>query len=183
MHQLPPLRANELSACSAGITKSTDDGHTWSPPMAVRPRLAGTRARADCCTHARGALVRRRAKAATSPLASYDAKNAKLLWLQLRTWGVSICRLYFRSHCAIQFSTRYTDLSIRFYLHVSTKHTHTHTHTGRRVLTLSCPSMLSHRLAGATAQPHHLGWHSVTSTMRCLLRHMTLRTECRRTRM
>jgi hypothetical protein len=30
--QLPPLRATELAGCSAGVTKSTDDGHTWSAP-------------------------------------------------------------------------------------------------------------------------------------------------------
>ena len=35
-HQLPPLRANELAACSAGIAKSTDDGHTWSPPKILQ---------------------------------------------------------------------------------------------------------------------------------------------------
>ena len=109
------------------LTTATLGPHPWRCDLAWLER---EREPIAVHIHARGALVRRRAKAATSPLASYDAKNAKLLWLQLRTWGVSICRLYFRSHCAIQFSTRYTDLSIRFYLHVCTKHTHTHTQAG-----------------------------------------------------
>ena len=30
--QLPPMRASELAACSAGVSKSTDDGNTWSTP-------------------------------------------------------------------------------------------------------------------------------------------------------
>ena len=35
-HQLPPLRANELAACAAGVTKSTDDGRTWAEPWILQ---------------------------------------------------------------------------------------------------------------------------------------------------